>query len=67
MDDSENDSRFELECLRLASDLEQLANDTLNPDLKAHCLRMAKHWSGEAGAPAKTVGIEYLGADRVLH
>ncbi len=67
MDDSENDSRFELECLRLASDLKQLAKDTLNPDLKAHCLRMAKHWSGEAGAPAKTTGIEYKGADRVLH
>ena len=67
MDDSENDSRVELECLRLASDLKQLANDTLTPDLKAHCLRMAKHWSGEAGTPAKTTGIEYIGADRVLH
>jgi hypothetical protein len=67
MCDSENDSRFELECLRLASDLNQLAKDSLNPDLKAHCLRMAKHWSGEADAPAKTTGIEYLGADRVLH
>ncbi len=67
MSDSENDNKVELECLRLASDLKQLANDTLNPDLKAHCLRMAKHWSGEAGAPTKTVGIEYIGADRVLH
>ena len=67
MDDSENDSRFELECLRLASDLKQLAKDTLNPDLKAHCLRMAKHWSGEAGAPTKTVGIEYIGTAKVLH
>jgi hypothetical protein len=67
MDDSENDSRVELECLRLASDLEQLANDTLNPDLKAHCLRMAKHWSGEADAPTMTTRIEYLGVDRVLH
>ena len=51
MDDSENDSRVELECLRLASDLKQLAKDTLNPDLKAHCLRMAKHWSGEGDEP----------------
>jgi hypothetical protein len=67
MDDSENDCRYELECLRLVSDLKQLAKDTLNPDLKAHCLRMAKHWSGEAGAPAKTTGTEYIGADRVLH
>jgi hypothetical protein len=67
MSDSENDIKLELECLRLASDLKQLANDTLNPDLKAHCLRMAKHWSDEADAPAETNGIEYIGADRVLH
>lgn len=45
MSDSENDSKRELECLRLASDLMQLANETLDPDLKAHCLRMAKQWS----------------------
>jgi hypothetical protein len=67
MSDSENDSKFELECLRLASDLEQLAKDTLDPDLKAHCLRMAKQWSGKADVPAKATGIEYIGADRVLH
>jgi hypothetical protein len=72
MSDSENDIKLEVECLRLASDLKQLANDTLNPDLKAHCLRMAKQWTGEADAPAKTTGakatgIEYIGADRVLH
>jgi len=67
MSDSENDNKFELECLRLASDLKQLANDTLNPNLKAHCLRMGKQWSGEADAPAKATGIEYIGADRVLH
>lgn len=41
MSDSENDQKRELECLRLASDLTQLAKETLNPDLKAHCLRMA--------------------------
>jgi hypothetical protein len=41
MSDSENDRKRELECLRLASDLTQLATKTLNPDLKAHCLRMA--------------------------
>jgi len=62
MSDSENDNKFELECLRLASDLKQLANDTLNPDLKAHCVR-----SGEVDAPAKASGIKYIGADRVLH
>jgi hypothetical protein len=31
----------------------QLAKETLAPDLKAHRLRMAKHWSDEAYAPAK--------------
>ena len=67
MSDSENDNKLELECLRLASDLKQLANDILNPDLKTNCLRMAKHWSGEADAPAKATGIEYIGAERVLH
>jgi len=61
MSDSENDGKFELECLRLASDLKQLANDTLNPGLKAHCLRMAKQWSGEADAPAK----DGIGTDKV--
>jgi hypothetical protein len=42
------DHRRELECLRLASELTQLAADTSNPHLKAHCVRMAKVWSGEA-------------------
>jgi hypothetical protein len=51
MPDSENDSELELECL--ASDLMQLAKETLDPDLKEHCLRMAKHWSGEMDEPAK--------------
>jgi hypothetical protein len=46
--DSNYDRKRELECLRLASDLMQLAKDTLNPDLKAHCVRMAEAWSGEA-------------------
>jgi hypothetical protein len=66
MSDSENDNKRILECLRLASDLKQLANDILNPDLKAHCLRMAKQWS-EADAPARATEIEYIGAERVLH
>jgi hypothetical protein len=53
MSDSENDRKLELEWLRLASDLQRLANETLNPDLKAHCLRMAKQWSGEVHEPTK--------------
>jgi hypothetical protein len=49
--DRRDSQKRDLECLRLASDLVQLAKDTLSPDLKAHCLRMAKHWSDEAYAP----------------
>jgi hypothetical protein len=51
--DRRDDQKRELECLRLASDLRQLAKETLDPDLRAHCLRMAKHWSGERDEPAK--------------
>jgi hypothetical protein len=47
MSDSDYGLKRDLECLRLASDLMQLAAETLNPHLKAHCLRMAKVWSGE--------------------
>jgi hypothetical protein len=48
MPDSESDQRSELECLRLASDLMEMANQTLNPELKAHCLRMAGVWTDRA-------------------
>jgi hypothetical protein len=43
--DIEIERKRQLECLRLASDLTQLGRDTLNPDLKAHCVRMAQMWS----------------------
>jgi hypothetical protein len=46
--DRRDDPKRELECLRLASDLRQLAKETLDPDVKAHCLQMAKQWSDEA-------------------
>jgi hypothetical protein len=46
--DRRDDQKRELECLRLASDLRQLAKETLAPDLRAHCLRMAKQWSNQA-------------------
>jgi len=48
MSDFEDDQWSELECLRLVSDLMQLASATLNPDLKAHCLRMAALWTDDA-------------------
>jgi hypothetical protein len=53
MPDSENDTKFDLERLRLASDLRQLAKETLDRDLKEQFLRMAKQWSGEADESAK--------------
>jgi hypothetical protein len=65
--DSNYDRKRELECLRLASDLMQLAADTLNPHLKAHCLRMAKIWSGEAEkTPAEYAWVEHTGAQSTL-
>ena len=60
--DRRDHEKHELECLRLASDLRQLGKDTLDPELRAHCLRMAKHWSGEADEPAK----DDTGLDRGL-
>jgi hypothetical protein len=45
---SSADIRHDLECLRLASDLMQMSRDTLNAKLQAHCIRMAKYWSGQA-------------------
>ena len=54
-DDRRDDQMRELECLRLASELRQLAKETLSPDLKAHCLRMAKQWSDEADERARTI------------
>ena len=41
--DPDNDRKSDLECLRLASELIELATETLNPALKAHCLRMAAY------------------------
>lgn len=59
MYDSENDRKRQLECLRLASDLTQLATETLNLDLKAHCLRMAKIWTGQAEqGPIGTIPLQ---------
>lgn len=45
MYDTYNDNKHDLECLRLASELTQMAAATLNPLLQAHCIRMAKTWS----------------------
>ncbi|HEY0329986.1 MAG TPA: hypothetical protein VGC77_12900 [Rhodopseudomonas sp.] len=45
MFDRDEERRLDLECLRLAADFRQIASDTLNPDLKSQCLRMAQMWS----------------------
>jgi hypothetical protein len=67
MSASNDDRKRELECLRLASDLMQLASDTPNPYLKAHCLRMAKIWCSEAEKnPAERVGAEPIGLKSTL-
>ncbi len=47
MRDMANERKRELECLRLAADFAQLGRDTLNPVLRAHCVRMAEMWSGQ--------------------
>jgi len=46
---TEDERKLERECLRIASDLIRMATHALNPDLKAHCLRMAEVWSGQVG------------------
>ena len=61
-DNSHNSQKYELECMRLAADCAQLANDvhnrTLEPDflasdvhnraLEIYFLRMAKLWTARA-------------------
>ena len=45
MSEADNELKRDLECLRLASDFIQLSRDTLNPELRAHCDRMARYWT----------------------
>ena len=56
MPESDNELKHDLECLRLASELMQMSRDTLNPDLEAHCVQMAKYWSDQADrGPAEDI------------
>ena len=48
MSDADKELKRVLECQRLASDFIQLSRDTLDPDLQAHCVRMANYWSDRA-------------------
>jgi hypothetical protein len=45
---ADEELKHDLECEHLASDFFQLSRDTLDPDLQAHCVRMAKYWSDQA-------------------
>ena len=45
---SESERKHDLECLRLASNLMEMGKSDLSPQLKAHCIRMAKEWSDRA-------------------
>ena len=47
-DVSESLSKRQLECLRMASDLTRLADETSDPVLKAQFLRTAEMWSDQA-------------------
>jgi hypothetical protein len=60
--DSNTEQKRELECQRLASDLTQMSKETFNPDLKAHCLRMAGFWSNRlfSGLTEDTAPQNYL-------
>ena len=49
--DAESERKRELEYLRLASDLMQLAKSGLEPALKAHCLRMARACTDQTETP----------------
>ena len=48
MSDSQDELKRTLEYLRLASELMEMARSTVNPELKAHCLRMARKWTERA-------------------
>jgi len=60
---SKKELQSQLECLRLASDLKQLASETLSPELKEHCLRMAKVWTDRAEVSPQDDDSHYVHLD----
>jgi hypothetical protein len=50
---ADKELKRDLECLRLASDFIQMSRDTLDPNLRAHFLRMAEYWSDQAHRDSK--------------
>lgn len=63
MPDNEKERQSQLECLRLASDLRQFADGALSPELREHCLRMAKDWTDRADASPQDDGSEFVYLD----
>jgi hypothetical protein len=55
---TEKQRKSQLECLRLASELEQLAKMTSDPEVQAHCLRMASVWTARATGVQPEDGID---------
>ena len=45
MSESDNSREHALECMRLAADCRQLADDVPSPALRSHFVRMATVWS----------------------
>ena len=50
MQDSDYSRKHDLECLRFASDLSQMASSRVSPGLRSQFLRMAKVWTDLAGS-----------------
>ena len=58
--------KYELECLRLASDCMQLACDVPSPALKSHFVRMAKVWRNLAERGPDAVNLTTANQGREL-
>jgi hypothetical protein len=57
--EADSEHRHNLECLRLAYDFMQMSRDKLNPNLQAHCVRMASYWCEQASdGRAKSLVIQ---------
>lgn len=54
MSELDSELKRDLECLRLAADFMQLSDAALNPELRDHCIRMAKYWSDQATGEPKS-------------
>jgi hypothetical protein len=50
---ADKELKHDIECLRLASDFIQMSRDAADPDLRAHFIRMANYWSGQANRDSK--------------